>query len=104
MKINTTINQAGTPGTATPAPATAAPGTAAPAAADVGTSTVNLSALSAHMQSVSASLASTPVVNQAHVDEIKQAIANGQFKVNPEAVADKLIATVREMISNKSRS
>jgi negative regulator of flagellin synthesis FlgM len=104
MKIDTTINPSGTPGAGTPASTTPAPGTPAPATSDPGTNTVNLSALSTHMQSVSASLASTPVVNQAHVDEIKQAIAEGRFKVNPEAVADKLIDTVREMISNKSSS
>ena len=102
MKIDTTINPTGTPAAGTPAPAASAPGT--PATPDAGANTVNLSALSAHMQSVSASLASTPVVNQAHVDEIKQAIAEGRFKVNPEAVADKLIDTVREMINNKSSS
>jgi|HubBroStandDraft_1064217.scaffolds.fasta_scaffold371750_2 negative regulator of flagellin synthesis FlgM len=104
MKIDTTINPAGTSSAGTPAPAGSTAAAPAPGAADPGANTVNLSALSSHMQSVSASLASTPVVNQAHVDEIKQAIASGQFKVNPEAVADKLIDTVREMINNKSSS
>jgi negative regulator of flagellin synthesis FlgM len=101
MKIDTTINPTGAPAAGTSTPATPAPGTPAPATSDAGTNTVNLSALSAQ---VSASLASTPVVNQAHVDEIKQAIAEGRFKVNPEAVADKLIDTVREMIGNKTSS
>ena len=66
-------------------------------------SRVQLSALSARMQEIESRLESTPVVDTARVGEIKQAIANGQFKVNPEAVTDKLIDTVRELIqSNKA--
>lgn len=34
--------------------------------------------------------------------EIKQAIAENRFKVNPEAVADRLLETVREMIRSKN--
>jgi negative regulator of flagellin synthesis FlgM len=54
------------------------------------------------MQTAAASLANAPVVNQAQVNEIKQAIASGKFKVNPEVVADRLLDTVRELINNKS--
>jgi len=34
--------------------------------------------------------------------EIKQAIAENRFKVNPEAVADRLLETVRELIRSKN--
>ena len=34
--------------------------------------------------------------------EIKQAIAENRFKVNPEAVADRLLETVKEMIRSKN--
>jgi negative regulator of flagellin synthesis FlgM len=37
-------------------------------------------------------------VDAARVQEIKQAIADGRFKVNPQAVADRLLATVRELL------
>jgi len=36
------------------------------------------------------------------VDEVRAAIAAGTFKVNPEAVADKLLASVGELLGRKS--
>ena len=37
------------------------------------------------------------------VDRIGQAIANGTFKVNPEVIADKLIANAQELLSKTTR-
>ncbi len=42
------------------------------------------------------------VVDVAKVQEIKQAISEGSFKVNPEVVADRLLETVRELIQSKT--
>ncbi len=42
-------------------------------------------------------------VNQSRVQEIKQAIAEGRFKVNPEAIADRLISTAQELIASQQR-
>ncbi|MEE9548557.1 MAG: flagellar biosynthesis anti-sigma factor FlgM, partial [Nitrosomonadaceae bacterium] len=36
-------------------------------------------------------------------EEIKQAISENRFKVDPEAVADRLLETVRELIRSKNR-
>jgi len=44
---------------------------------------------------------SAPSINAAKVAEIKQAISEGRFKVNSEVVADRLIATVRELIGER---
>ena len=63
---------------------------------------VQLSTLSAELHAIETSLANTPVVDTSRVDQIKQAIAQGQFKVNPEAVADKLLDTVRQMIHSRA--
>ncbi len=41
------------------------------------------------------------IVNTARVQEIKQAISEGNFKVNPEVVADRLLETVKELIQSK---
>ena len=107
MKIDNSINSTSATGSAggarSPAsePAATAPAAAAPAAPGTADA-VHLSALSSQMQSVSSSLANAPVINQANVDEIKQAITEGRFKVNPEVVADRLLDTVRELIKNKS--
>jgi len=49
-------------------------------------------------------VAQAPVVNGAKVDEIKQAISNGRFQVNPEKVADGLIESVRQMLSAQPQS
>ncbi|MDR0528937.1 MAG: flagellar biosynthesis anti-sigma factor FlgM [Zoogloeaceae bacterium] len=42
-------------------------------------------------------------VNQSRVAEIKTAIAEGRFRVNPEAIADRLIRTAQEMIDAERR-
>jgi negative regulator of flagellin synthesis FlgM len=47
-------------------------------------------------------MANTPVVNAAKVAEIKQAISEGRFQVNTSVVADRLIATVRDLIGGKT--
>lgn len=37
------------------------------------------------------------------VERIAQAIRDGKFEVNPEAIADKLIANAQELLGNKPR-
>ena len=59
---------------------------------------VKLSSLSAQLQMIEKGFADAPVVDAARVAELKQAISDGRFKVNPEAVADRLIDTVKELI------
>ncbi len=49
-------------------------------------------------------IAQAPVVDGAKVDEIKQAISDGHFQVNPEKVADGLIESVRQMLSAQPQS
>jgi negative regulator of flagellin synthesis FlgM len=60
-----------------------------------GTSKVELSGLS----QLGGELASVPEIDSAKVGELKQAIAEGRFKVNPDKVADGLIDSVRQMLS-----
>jgi negative regulator of flagellin synthesis FlgM len=62
---------------------------------------VQLSPLSAQMQAIESSMADTPVVDSARVAEIRQAIAEGRFKVNPDAVADSLLQTARELLRSR---
>jgi len=66
-------------------------------AAPVGTS-VKLSSLSSQLQMIEKSFADTPVVDAARVAELKQAISDGRFTVNADAVADRLIETVQQLI------
>ncbi|MDX9706749.1 MAG: flagellar biosynthesis anti-sigma factor FlgM [Azospira sp.] len=43
-------------------------------------------------------------VNSARIAEIKQAIAEGRFKINPEAIADGLIDTARSLVQSQRRA
>lgn len=61
-------------------------------------------ALSGKLQQYDQLIAQAPVVNSDKVDEIKQAISNGQFAVHPEKVADSLIESVRQMLSSQPQS
>ncbi len=62
---------------------------------------VRLSDLSTKLADLEARLAGTEAFDTKRIDEIKQAISEGRFKVNSEAVADKLIANVQEMLGGK---
>mgnify|MGYP001255323375 CR=1 FL=1 len=59
---------------------------------------VELSGLSSQLQALDARVSGGEVVDAARVSEIKQAISEGHFKVNPDVVADRLLQAVRELI------
>lgn len=64
---------------------------------------VELSSLSSRMQEIDAMLANVPVADAGRIAEIKQAMAEGRFKVDANKVADGLIDSVRQMISSHAR-
>lgn len=99
MKIDSSIKSTGSGtvsagGSRPSKSATSAPGSG-------GGDRVQLSPLSSQMQAIESSMADTPVVDSARVAEIKQAIADGRFKVNPNAVADSLLQTARDLIQSR---
>lgn len=59
---------------------------------------VQLSALSSKLHSLEAAGADAEHIDAAKVESIKRAIAEGRFRVNPEAVADRLLDTVKSLI------
>ena len=96
MKIDSSVKSVGTPsGGSRSTAAQPSKGAVAPAA-NVG---VELSPMATRLQELSGSMASAPVVDAARVSEIKQAIAEGRFTVNPGKIADGLIAGIRQMIA-----
>jgi negative regulator of flagellin synthesis FlgM len=66
-----------------------------------GGDSVQLSPLASQMQAIESGMANTPVVDAAHVAAIRQAISDGLFKVNPDVVADHLLATARELLRSR---
>lgn len=97
VKINSTITSVGTPQTPGKSKPTTQVGQQPAAAGDQ----VALSSLSARLQEATAALADTPVADAARIAEIKQAISEGRFQVNPERVADGLLESVRQMLARQ---
>ena len=62
---------------------------------------VDVSSTSSRLRELESTIANVPVVDSARVDEIKQAIADGRFKVNADRVADSLIESGRQMLNTR---
>lgn len=56
---------------------------------------IDISSLSTQLQGAAAGEAP---INAERVAEIKQAIAEGRFQINPERIADGVLTSVREML------
>lgn len=98
MKINNSVSSVGIPAGDNQKRAdksAAADASPAPAAENV-----HLSSFSSQLQALESRFASSSVVDAGRVEEIKQAISDGRFTVNAEAVADRLLETVRELIQS----
>lgn len=90
MKIDSSLKPSSLPiGNRQPAKAPAAP------AADA----VSLSALAGSLQAKE-----QMPVNAARVQEIKEAISQGKFKINPEAIAGSLIETARDLLNSQRKA
>lgn len=105
MKIDKTSNPLLPPkaGESSARGATTKPNTGGASATKADSTSVHLGTTTAQLQSMESAIASTPIVDSKKVAEIKQAITEGRFQVNSGVVADKLINTVRELISAGSR-
>jgi negative regulator of flagellin synthesis FlgM len=72
----------------------------ASAAPQQSSSSVSISSTATQLGKMQASISNTPVVDANKVAEIKLAISEGRFQVNSGVVADRLIQSVRDLISN----
>lgn len=82
----------------TPAKAT---GAQSPAPASAARDKVEITSISAQLAQLEKMLGEVGIVDAARVDAIKQAIAEGKFRVDSEVVADRLLTTVREYLANQ---
>lgn len=98
MKINSAIPSVGsTPDSGR----SRSPAAAQQATSSAASERVDISSLSARLQEVGAG--ETPV-NAQRVAEIKQAIAEGRFQINPERIADGLLNSVRDMLGRAGKT
>lgn len=103
MKINNAVTSPGNSQAASRAKSSAPAGQTSRASGQPESSeTVALSSLSANLQQAAAVSGSDQVVDVARVAEIKQAIAEGRFQIQPERIADGLLASVREMLTKQA--
>ena len=59
---------------------------------------VNISTVASNLM-----VESSPV-DSARVSEIKNAIAEGRFKINPEAIASGLLATAQDLVARQNKA
>ena len=105
MKIDTSVKSPASSGVKETAPRAAKAETGAQTAAPQGKSSpqdsVQITSLSSQLQAMESSMDNVPVVDSARVDAIKLAISEGRFKINPEVIADSLLATVNDLMQNQ---
>jgi negative regulator of flagellin synthesis FlgM len=79
---------------------------AKPAAGAAGTAaapdTIRISELSNQLASIESRFVTDGAFDASRVETIKTAMREGRFTVNPEAVADKLLESVRELLRKPS--
>ncbi|MFY9317747.1 MAG: flagellar biosynthesis anti-sigma factor FlgM [Burkholderiales bacterium] len=74
----------------------------APSAGMPASDTIRISDLSNQLAGLESRYAADGAFDAARVESIKTAIREGRFTVNPEAVADKLLESVRELLRKPS--
>ena len=104
MKIDASVKSPSSTGVKETTPRTSKAGAGASAAPQKGSSAkdnVQINPVSSQLQAMESSMDNVPVMDSARVEAIKQAISEGRFKVNPEVIADRLLATVKDLVQNQ---
>ena len=78
-----------------------APNQTGPVAPAPARDTVEITSISAQLAQIERVLSEVGVVDVARIEAVKQAIAEGRFHIDSDVVADKLLATVRELLARQ---
>lgn len=81
-----------------------APGKAGASTSAGGDKAIKLSELSSQLHILESRLSSEPGFDAGRVEQIKTAIRDGSYQVNADAVADKVIQSIRELSGIKSHT
>ncbi len=88
-----TSGSGGYPGISGPERAPRVTGPSAPSRPPSATDdAVSLTEDAALLRALDEQIAATPAVNAARVEEVRTALANGEYRVDPERIAEKLLA------------
>ncbi len=106
MKITSSVDLAKGRLTEAPTPAASQPSAAGakPSAPAAEGTTIHLSGMSGQLQSMASTLAASGEFDATKVDAIKQAIRDGQLRVNPEVIADKMLSDLRDSMAGQARA
>jgi negative regulator of flagellin synthesis FlgM len=103
MKIGNSVESTAVPAAAAkPAPADANKSTASLSGPAAASTQVELSSTATTLRAGTTQATSADFDTE-KVNRISQAIADGSFTVNPEAIADKLISNAQELLSKGQR-
>jgi negative regulator of flagellin synthesis FlgM len=75
---------------------------AAPTSASGGSDSANVSQTQSLLETINATAAAIPIVNQGQVSAIRQAIANGTYQVDPQQVAKQLLNSDQALVGPAS--
>jgi negative regulator of flagellin synthesis FlgM len=100
MKIDGSNRAATLTGNTAPAPR----GSKSSSSSSTSTSqdSVTISSTSSQLQALETGVNEASGFDSAKVEAIKQAISEGRYTINPEAIADKLISSTREFLSQQT--
>jgi negative regulator of flagellin synthesis FlgM len=100
MKIDN-ATRASALGETTATPARTAKQAPSPQGRGAAQDSVQLSSVSTQIQALETSVAESSGFDAAKVEAIKLAISEGRYTINAEAIADKLIASTRELLAQQ---
>lgn len=103
MKIDNTLASVGQLRPEEGKPRRPEPAPSAPTSGGKADANIDLTRTSTQLQQLENQLASIPDIDMAKVEAVRQSIADGSFKTNDDAIAEKLLASVVEGLQRQAK-